>query len=990
MPKTFLLNGIRGRLFLLLLLVLVPVLLIEGFIYYRAFEKRKSEELQANLELARAGARTFEVFIADVVHTEHIIGLAATASPPPSKDSLRNMMRAAEAVNPMLRSFTWISPEGLHLVTTNPKIENRPIADTSRPEFFRLKSEAWAVTPVFISPITKESVFTISRGIFNHQGKFLGVVSSTAVVDKLDSLLAFKRSKEAGISLIDNKGRLVYRYPATKYTWEQRNWLKHYPMMADSLKGQDVLAGVISELTGRKRLVAFTPVSSIGWVAAASRTEAEVMKTITSSLLFQAGLVLLVTLGGFCAAAALARPISNSIIRLRNQALALGKGETENLALDSGPEELRDLARAFNRMAGEVRSRETALRESEQRWATTLASIGDAVIATDLSGRITFMNRIAQGLTGWPLSEALDKPVAEIFHIINEQTRNRVEDPVAKVLQEGIIVGLANHTVLVGRSGIEIPIDDSGAPIRDPDGSLTGVVLVFHDISEHKKAKHALQESENHLRRFYESGLLGVIYWNMDGEITEANDKFLEMVGYDRADLAAGRIDWARMTPPEYRHRDEESIWELRTFGVNKVPFEKEYLRKDGSRIPVIVAGAMLDEARFNGVAFVLDITARNQAMENLRESETRYRSLFEHMLEGFAYCRMLFDDHGHPEDFIYLNVNDAFGELTGLQGVIGKRVTEVIPRIKEETPELFEIYGRVSLTGRPERFEIDIKSLGLYLSISVYSPAKGYFVAVFDNISERKGAEEALQKQTLELQYLTETLEERVRERTAELADLSSRLVSAQENERRRVSYDLHDHAWQVLVAIRFEIERLFNNRDQMNQAAFRERQNKVMDSLLEAVGKIRSMQGDLWPYVLDDIGILATIDWYCREFEKNHPGLAIERQDDLNENEIPSSAKIVIYRVLQEALSNVAKHSRAGRVILHLREKDRRLEFTIEDDGIGFDLEEVVKRSPWGGLGLLNIKARTELSNGLFEIKSVKGQGTTVRASWPFQENV
>ena len=132
----------------------------------------------------------------------------------------------------------------------------------------------------------------------------------------------------------------------------------------------------------------------------------------------------------------------------------------------------------------------------------------------------------------------------------------------------------------------------------------------------------------------------------------------------------------------------------------------------------------------------------RRETETTLRESETRYRSLFEHMLDGFAYCRMLFDEHGHPEDFVYLSVNDSFGRLTGMAEVIGKRATQVIPGIKELNPELFDIYGRVASTGNPERFEIDFKPLSLCLTVSVYSPAKGYFVAVFDDISNRKHTE--------------------------------------------------------------------------------------------------------------------------------------------------------------------------------------------------------------------------------------------------------
>jgi len=146
----------------------------------------------------------------------------------------------------------------------------------------------------------------------------------------------------------------------------------------------------------------------------------------------------------------------------------------------------------------------------------------------------------------------------------------------------------------------------------------------------------------------------------------------------------------------------------------------------------------------------------RKQIGEALRERETRYRRLFENMLNGFAYCQMLYKD-GRPDDFIYLNVNKAFGELTGLRDVIGKRVTEVIPGIKEATPEIFDIYARVAETGSPEQFEIDFMPLDIWLNISVYSPQKGYFVAVFDNITERKQVAEALRESEEMFRLFTE-----------------------------------------------------------------------------------------------------------------------------------------------------------------------------------------------------------------------------------------
>ena len=142
-----------------------------------------------------------------------------------------------------------------------------------------------------------------------------------------------------------------------------------------------------------------------------------------------------------------------------------------------------------------VAARNDLVREKEL-LATTLASIGDGVIVTDTAGRVTFLNAEAEQLTGWKNAEATGQVLQDIFRIVNEQTRQTVENPVEKVLRLGTVVGLANHTVLIAKDGREIPIDDSGAPIRTPDGALFGVVLVFRDFSEHKKATAALEQAK--------------------------------------------------------------------------------------------------------------------------------------------------------------------------------------------------------------------------------------------------------------------------------------------------------------------------------------------------------------------------------------------------------------------------------------------------------------------------------------------------------------
>jgi PAS domain S-box-containing protein len=182
------------------------------------------------------------------------------------------------------------------------------------------------------------------------------------------------------------------------------------------------------------------------------------------------------------------------------------------------------------------------------------------------------------------------------------------------------------------------------------------------------------------------------------------------------------------------------------------------------------------------------ELAERNRAELALRESETLYRSLFNNMLNGFAYCRMWFEE-GKPRDFTYLAVNDAFESLTGLKNVVGKKVTEVIPGIRETDPQLLEIYGRVARSGQPERFEIFLSALQMWFSFSVYSPESEHFVAVFDVITERKQAEESLrQSRAVALRMMEDAVAAR------DQAEQANKALQSRVEERVRALQILHD----------------------------------------------------------------------------------------------------------------------------------------------------------------------------------------------------
>ena len=158
------------------------------------------------------------------------------------------------------------------------------------------------------------------------------------------------------------------------------------------------------------------------------------------------------------------------------------------------------------------------------------------------------------------------------------------------------------------------------------------------DVTARQRAEEELREEKAHLRAFYDSGLLGVIYWNADGVIAEANDGFLEMLGYSREDLDRGRINWIKITPPEFLARDQAALEGIRANGSTKRPYETEYLRKNGERIPVLMAGSALDAGATKGVAFVLDISDRKRAEARLQTLYINRFDVMRNMAARFAH----------------------------------------------------------------------------------------------------------------------------------------------------------------------------------------------------------------------------------------------------------------------------------------------------------------------------------------------------------------
>jgi PAS domain S-box-containing protein len=295
--------------------------------------------------------------------------------------------------------------------------------------------------------------------------------------------------------------------------------------------------------------------------------------------------------------------------------------------------ETRDL------LAERERSAE-AMRAERERLRITLASIGDAVISTDAEGRVTFLNAVAEALTGWPEAEAAGRMLPDVFRIVNEHTREPVENPAVRALREGVIVGLANHTVLIARDGTERPIDDSAAPIRDGAGAPTGAVLVFRDVAERKRA----EEARARLAAIVESSDDAIISKSLDGVIRSWNTGAERLFGYTPAE-AVGRTV-TLIVPPE-RLDEERLILDRLARGERVEHFETERLAKDGRRLAVSLSVSPLrDEGgRIVGASKVArDVTGRKRAEAALRAAEDRAEFVRRVSGLGFWYCDLPFD----------------------------------------------------------------------------------------------------------------------------------------------------------------------------------------------------------------------------------------------------------------------------------------------------------------------------------------------------------
>jgi len=383
------------------------------------------------------------------------------------------------------------------------------------------------------------------------------------------------------------------------------------------------------------------------------------------------------------------------------------------------------------------------LQQSEERFSLLSGATFEGIGFSE-EGKIVDANNQLEKMLGYSHSELLG---LKVIDLLAPESRDFVQKSI-KSGAEG-----PYECLLVKKDGSVLPVEIRAKNMYYK-GHL-GRVCAIRDLSEHKTAEQSLIESEEKYKNLFENAPDVVVTVDLAGKITSVNKAIMQH-GFKENELVGNSI--FKLVPIEY---NQKMLAGLKNIAAgNPAQGEIEILTPKGKRNAEYNSNPIWLNGKVVGYQTVLrDITERKIAEDALKKSEEEYSSLFNNMMDGFAYCKMIFDETEKPVDFVYLQINDAFERITGLKRhlVVGKKVTEAIPGIKEANPELFEIYGKVAHTGQKEKFEIFFKPLSLWLSISVYCPKKDYFAAIFEDITERKKTEDSFKESEEEFRNLAE-----------------------------------------------------------------------------------------------------------------------------------------------------------------------------------------------------------------------------------------
>ncbi len=471
--------------------------------------------------------------------------------------------------------------------------------------------------------------FALAVPIRDSQGRVIGVlagITSLVLPNFLDRITENRYGKTGGYLLVAPQHRVIITATETSRAMAASPAPGVNPMIDRFLDGHEGSAVYVNP-QGVEVLQSSRNIPVAGWYVAAALPVAEAFAPIRDmqQRMLLATLVLTLLAGGLIWWI-LRRQFSPMLAAVERLAAMSDTGQPPQPLPIAGQDEIGHLIAGFNRLLETLGRRETALRESEESLAITLNSIGDAVIATDLDGRVTRMNPMAERLTGRTLAEARGGRLAEIFRIVDPDTRETATDPVREVIAHGQVVGLANGTLLLSGDGQEYQVADSAAPIRNAAGEVVGVVLVFSDVTAHYRMEKALRQ-EQQFSQLILDRLPGIFYLYTYPECRLAlwNKQHEALLGYTAAEMKGRHAaDWH---VPEAREAVMNTMHTVMRNGESSI--EASLVAKDGRQVPFVLSGVRFEAQNRSYVMGIgTDITERKQAEAELEQHRHHLEAL--------------------------------------------------------------------------------------------------------------------------------------------------------------------------------------------------------------------------------------------------------------------------------------------------------------------------------------------------------------------------
>ena len=585
--------------------------------------------------------------------------------------------------------------------------------------------------------------------------------------------------------------------------------------------------------------------------------------------------------------------------------------------------------------------------EDRARLAAIVESSDDVIIGKTLQGIITNWNRGAERIYGYSAEEAVGQPISMLVPPERPNETPRILERIRRGEK-------VDHfeTVRIAKDGRRLDISLTVSPIRNSVGDIVGASTIARDITERKRTEEKLRESEERLQRAIRIETVGVIFFRTDGQITDANDAFLQMSGYSREDLVKGLVRWDVMTPPEWMPHSLKAIEEFESTGRTK-PYEKEYVRKDGSRWWALFAATRLDDEE--GVEFIIDITEGKRAEKALRESEERFRTLIEQSPLAI---------HIFAPDGTSLCHNEAWKQLWDLEE------SSAAPNIFDE--ERVRAAGLVPYLEKGAAGSEEVTEPLLYDPALTGGQGELRWLRAFV-YPVREGSGRVFEV-ALMLEDVTER--ERAQEEHERLL-VQKWKARAEAEERRRISRELHDRVAHAMAVAHQSLE-LHEALKQSDPEMARAKMGLAKETTIEAMNLTRNLAQELRGAEVQG-SLSAALSGLLEAAVP--PGLKRAVSVEGDEVLVPPHVREQLFVILREGVRNAVSHSGAGRIDVGVHVFSEEVVGYVEDDGRGYAEEEAARG------GVQSMRERAELVGGTFRSASGAGVGTSIRVTIPLE---